>query len=144
MRSKEYLLQIYKLDKLIQAKLDEIQRLKSSAISSSMPVTEKVQSSPRGDRLEKTVAAYVDMEGELYQDLIDIQAQRREILDTMAMLPGIEYAIIYDLYVNYLPINIVEEKMDRSYSFVSKRHSRGLKRIQEILDERNERTKGGN
>lgn len=144
MRARNYLEQIRKLDKLIAAKLEEIEKLKEdkeSAISISLPTSEKVQSSPRHDKLERMVARFADMELDLYEELIEKQNKRRAILLTLEELPPIEYSVLYDIYVNYLPYNIIADKMDRSYSYVSKKHSKGLKKLQEILDERNERDK---
>lgn len=147
MRSKDYLLQIWVLDEYIANKKDEIARLKESAKGfGGGSSSEKVQTSPVPDKLEKGVIAYIDMEMDLEAELIEIEAQRNAIIKTIELLPRPEYTVIYKIYVKYMTYDECGEslKPPKGYSYVSKKHSRGIKLLQEILDERDERIKGSN
>lgn len=142
MRAKDYLKNIRRIDRIISDKRDEIERLRELVTSISVPMGEKVQTSSTGDKQERMIIDYLTQSYELEDEIIRLSKERLEALRTIELLNDpAEYAVIYDCYVNGIEdFNRIADNINRSYSFVVKRHSRGIKKIQEIINERYERT----
>lgn len=144
MRARDYLLRIWELDEYIKDKRDEIERAEESAKGlGGSSNSEKVQTSPVPDKLEKSVIAYTSLKEKLTDDLIRIEAERSQIIRTIELLPLKEYTVIYRVYVHYMTYDEIADEINKSYSYVSKRHSKGLKILQEIINERYDTVKGG-
>lgn len=143
MRAKDYLMRITLLDEILKNKREEIATLRESALGFGFASnSEKVQTSPTPDRLENSVIRFLEMEKRLIDEILEIEIERMRIISTIEQLPPAEYAVIYSVDVKGKTFNAVADALDKSYSYVSKKHSRGLKLLQEILNERDERTKG--
>jgi DNA-directed RNA polymerase specialized sigma subunit len=78
------------------------------------------------------VCSYSDLERIIKAD----KEKKQEIIDTIGMLNPNESTVLYKCYADAMTLWEISKDMDRSYSWVSKMHSRGVKNIQQILDSR--------
>lgn len=137
MKAKEFLQQIRKLDKLIENKMIERQYWKNLAVSiSSNQSSENVQSSKNHDKMAAAVGKYVDIEREIDGCIDVLYETKKDILNVIEQLETTEYDILHKVYVQYMDLNDVAIKLDKSYSWVTSMHGKALKDVQKILDER--------
>lgn len=136
MSAKEYLRQLIFLENIIKEDREKVARLKAQTGTKGTSLSpDKVQTSPNQSRQADIVCEWVDLEQQIAED----EAKRKEICTTIQTLPPYEATILYKCYAYDKSLKEISRDMRRSYSWVSKIHSHGLKKIQRILDEREAR-----
>jgi DNA-directed RNA polymerase specialized sigma subunit len=137
MRAKEYLLQIKKLDTLIDNKLTEVEHWKAIASGiGSRSEGERVQSTGNKQTMAEAVARYMDMEAEINADIDRLVDIRQEVIATIEKLDMTEYDILHKIYVQGLELWETADCYEKSYSWVTTIHGRALANLQKILNER--------
>lgn len=137
MKAKEFLNQPRKLDVLIKNKLIEIEQWKGIAFSSTAQQNgERVQSSGSQQKMADAIDRYVDYENELNRQIDELIDTKRDVLAVIEQLDTIEYDLLHKVYVQFLTLSEVAVMFDRSYSNITTIHGRALKKVQDILDER--------
>lgn len=151
MKSKEYLLQVQKLDRMIENKLEEVEHWKNIATSTAINNdSERVQSSGSKEKMADTVCKYLTMESEINAVIDKLVDTRQEIIETIELLNADEYDLLYKMYVGirnvrkdgtqetlYLTLDEVAALKDKSRRWAASVHGRALANLQKILDERN-------
>ena len=133
MKAKEYLQKIAFLDSKIESNKERIKRYKESAENKTSNLTpNKVQTSSSKQKMADAVCSYSDLEATIIAD----EKKRQEIIDTISTLNPHESTVLYKCYVDSKTLWEVSRDMEKSYSWVSKVHSKGTKSIQKILDAR--------
>lgn len=137
LKAKEYLQQIRKLDKLIENKIIECQHWKNLACSiTGNQSLENVQSTKIPDKMAFAVGKYVDIEREINNCIDTLYESKKDILNVIEQLDITEYDILHKVYIQYMDLNDVAIKLDKSYSWVTTMHGKALKDVQKILDAR--------
>lgn len=145
MRAKDFLSQLKKLDRMIVNKRIEICQLKKLASNSAGEMTgERVQSTPNPQRMGNAIAHYVDLEREIYQHIHQLIETRRDVISVIEQLNATEYDILHKLYVQNITLQDIATIYERRYEWATTNHGRALKHVQEILDEREEKTSDEN
>ena len=132
MQAKEYLLQIKKLDRLIQNKL--IEKEQWQAIAEGASSSDKVQSSGNPQRMADAISNYLDIEDEIKATIKTLVVTKREILKTIEQLDTDEYDILHKIYLQGLSLYDVADMYDKSYNWATTTHGRALKHLQNILN----------
>lgn len=132
---KEYLLQIQKLDRMIENKLQDIEKWKSMCEYPNAPVygTERVQTS--GSK-KSILDNYIIIKDRKEKEIEKLTEEKQQIIRNIEMLPLNEYDVIYGKYVKQMDFYQIADKMDISYSWVTSIHGRALKSLQKILKEK--------
>ena len=150
MKAKEYLLQVKKLDRMIENKLDEVVHWKNLAeITTANIESERVQSSGSKQKMEEAVCRYLSMESEINAVIDELVDARQEIIETIELLNADEYDLLYKMYVGirnvrrndifetiYLTLDEVAAVKDKSKRWAASVHGRALVNLQKVLDER--------
>lgn len=150
MKHKDYLLQIQKLDRMIENKLDEVEHWKNVAKSSTANnESERVQSSGSKEKMADAVCRYLTIEDEINAAIDKLIDKRQEIIETIELLSVDEYDLLYKMYVGitkvnkddtqeriYMTLDEVAVLNDRSKRWAASVHGRALVNLQKILDER--------
>ena len=137
MNSKSYLLQIRKLDTLINNKLAEVDHWKSVACSTSTySEGERVQSSGNKQKMASAVERYIDIQKEINADIDRLIDLKQEVIKTIEALPEKEYDVLHKVYVQGMTFDEIADSADRSYSWATTVHGRALSSLQRVLDER--------
>lgn len=135
--AKEYLLQVEKLNTMIANKLAEKQQWKDEALSTTPKGNgERVQSSSNPQKMATAVINYVDIDKEIDNRIIELQNKRREIVETIELLPVSEYDLLHKVYIQGMTLAEAAFAKDKCYSWATTIHGTALKRLQKILDER--------
>ena len=139
-------MQVPKLDKMIQRKTEEIQRLRLMAEGvSGSKQQEKVGTSKTAGKMENAILQYIQKESELQEDLKKLEAKKRDVIDTIERLDFDLYDIVSMKYLNvdkitgeYVGLSIQEiaDRKGKSYSWVSKMHMVAMRQLNVILENR--------
>lgn len=146
MNAKDYLLQIQKLDKLIENKLQEVAHWKAVATGTTVcSEGDRVQSSGSKQKMADAICRYMQMEDEINAAIDRLVDTKQEIIETIEMLSIDEYDLLHKIYVQKKELYEAAMEMDRSYRWATSVHGRALANVQKILNEReqNERNKHG-
>ena len=137
MKAKEYLLQIRKVDRLIENKVAEIDQWKTIATgTTAYSEGDRVQSSGSKEKMADAVARYLDMENEINADIDRLIDIKQEVISTIEQLQTDEYDILHKIYVQFKSFQEVAAEKGKSYSWVTSKHGRGLANLQRILEVR--------
>ena len=87
MKAKEFLLQVNKLDKMIENKLIEVEQWKEIANNATGNMTgEKVQSSGNPHRIADAIARYIDLENEINQCINELIDTKKAVISVIEQL----------------------------------------------------------
>ena len=140
--TKKYLLQIKKIDKVIENKISEAQHWKEVALgTTAYSDGERVQSSGSLQKMSDAICRYVTIEEEVNAEIDNLVKLRKEIIATIEKLPVTEYNVLFQIYINHKDFQQVADAEDKSYSWVTTVHGRALKNLKDILDERKKNDK---
>ena len=140
MKAETFLSQLQKIDKLIENKLSEVEKLKRQADGfGGNSDSGKVKSSGKPDKMAEAVIKYVDLENEINEQIEKLINKRKEVINVIEMLNAQEYDILHKLYVQYKTLDEVAYINQRSYTWVTTTKKRALDNVQKILDERGKR-----
>lgn len=140
MYAKEFLLQIKKLDKLIENKLVEIQQWKAIATNSTTNMSgERVESSHNPRSKENAICKYMDLEAETKKDVEKLIKTKMDVISVIEQLDTIEYDVLHKIYVQDFTLQDVASLYQRNYGWATTMHGRALKNVQIILNRREEK-----
>lgn len=133
MRSREYLEQVEKIDKLIQNKKYEKEQWLSIAEGTSVSSDgDRVQSSGQPHKMENAVVNAATLDEEIQR----LEKRKQSIIYTIEQLKPKAYDILHKKYIQYMSLEEIAEIYSYSYSAIKNKHREALKQLQEILDKR--------
>lgn len=125
MTTKQYLLQLPKLQMRIKILQEEIETRRTALTSTTAPVLgDRVQTSPGGDKFADMIARLADKEIQL-KDMTDIYVEMRDkiVLQILGLDNELYMRILYDRYVKGKLLRTIAKDMCYSYDWV--RHAHG-------------------
>ena len=136
MAATDYLLQYKRLKEYAEKKREEylLARARVESIPSSLANPGEIRTHSRYAsedkilRLSETREAYVDA-------ALDAVLKRNEIAWLVVPIPDLEGWVIYERYLQLETWDQIEEKLGKGRSTLHYAHKRGLKKVQELLDE---------
>lgn len=134
--AKKYLEEIAKDDAVIKNKLAEIRRLESLATSISVsPSDTPVQSSGNNDKVGRFAADIADKKAEWQLFVNKLEEKREARIKVIEQLEDrLQYSVIYKRYVDQKRFEDIAEEEHYSYRWVLTVHSKGIKKLQNILN----------
>lgn len=119
--ARRYLMQIRKLERMIDQKRRQIENLEEMATSGGAIRydKDKVISSVRTDATENKVIRYVDLQAELKQDIDRYVMMRDRIIREIHELEDVRFiTILHDYYVDDKDMMAIADKLHYSYDHV--------------------------
>ena len=139
MNAEEYLEQIGYLDEVIEKKESQREEWFTKAISTTAPITERVQTSSNGNKLENATIKYMEEVEKIDNRVYELRKERQKILDTIEKLNNKnQLGVLYKIYVEYDAYETYQKIADaygKSYNWVNFIKGRAIKNLQKILDE---------
>lgn len=139
MKAKEYLLQLKKLDKLIENKLAERDQWFAITTAVTQRLSDdRVQTSGNPHKMEDAVLKLMEVEKELDAAIDAFVDAKREIIATVTKLSDTNetyYDVLHKIYVQYCTLDEVADMYKNSRSWVNQAHGRALNIIQGIIDD---------
>lgn len=137
MRAETYLKQIEESECRIENKTAEIQRLEALADDISPHLSEvKVSSTPNPHRAQEVWTRLIDARDELIDEVNELLDIKREITQTLEMLPAEAYDVLFNIYVLLKPVQRVADEKLYTRQAIYYIRDRGLEELQKILDSR--------
>lgn len=133
MTAKEFLQQYLHAEHAINAKLEEISRLRALAMrTTQMPKKDKVfVQSSAGDRMATLVEKIVDMEREVDAEIDRLQKVRKRAQNAINSVANATQRSVLSLkYIQGLRFEEIAAQMNYHYRWIIELHGRGLKAIE--------------
>ena len=134
MTAKEYLRQLKYLDNRINAKLLEREQIRTIAEKTTVSLSEKVQTSSSGTKMDDVVVRLVELEELINKDIDKLVELREEAGNKINRISNDKYKIVLSMYyLSNKTFEEVAELTNMSFRWVHKLHGRALKEFEKIL-----------
>lgn len=138
MKAKEFLNEYLICQGRINSKKEKIAELKETAVSLSYSMSEKVQTTKQIHGTEKIIAAYLDMQNDLVEEVKYLLKKQRTILHYIdKYLFGLEVELMERKYINGNSFSYVASQMGFSERQIIRIHGKALEKIDKALEEEN-------
>lgn len=119
MWAKRYLQEIQRLEENLNQRLEELSSLKAMYGLRGCNLSEKVQSSQRGDGLESSVIKIIELEKEVKALIDEFTEKKKQTKKELISLSNQEYAeLLYMRYIRYLTIKEMARELQNSENAV--------------------------
>lgn len=137
MKAKEYLLQIRKIDRLVENKIAELEHWQAIATgTTTFSDDDRVQSTGNRYKMEDAILKCIEINNEINFEIDRLVDIRKEVISTIERLKPDEYDVLHKIYVQNKDFQEIAAAKKMSYSWVTTKHGRALASLQKILDER--------
>ena len=137
MKAKEYLLQISKIDRLVENKIAELEYWQAIATgTTTFSDGDRVQSTGNKYKMEDAIIKCIEINNEINSEIDRLVDTRKEVISTIERLKPSEYDVLHKIYVQNKDFQEIATAKKMSYSWVTTKHGRALASLQKILDER--------
>lgn len=137
MKTKDYLSQVSRLNKMINNKLSEISQLRELSVSiSSIGNDEKVQTSPNFDKIGTAIAKIDELENNLDKMIDEYLVKRERIIaqiDTME--EESVYQILFSRYIEKKTFEKIATEMEYSWRQIVRLHGKALQQFEKKYGE---------
>ena len=137
MKTKEYLSQVSRLNKMINNKLSEISQLRELSVSiSAIGNDEKVQTSPNFDKIGTAIAKIDELESNLDKMIDEYLVKRERIIaqiDTME--EESVYQILFSRYIEKKTFEKIATEMEYSWRQIVRLHGKALQQFEKKYGE---------
>ena len=131
--AKKYLLQIEKIDAMIENKKAEKEFWESIAAGTTVKLTERVQGSGNGDKMADAIIKTLEVQQEINSHVKVLCELRKEVISVIEQLDADEYDLLHKVYVQYYTLKQYQYLKHISYSSVTSIHGRALNKVWEIV-----------
>lgn len=138
MTAKEYLKQVYLLDKRIDSGLRELAELRSLATSVTPTSEERVQTSPSGEApFVRALARIWELESTIDEEidrLVDLKVEIRTVISEVADCD--QQMILRYRYIHFYSWEDIASQMGYGLRWIHTLHGKALAAVEEILSEK--------
>ncbi|MCX7903024.1 MAG: DUF1492 domain-containing protein [Caloramator sp.] len=136
MNAKEFLRQAIWLDKLINSKLEQLEKLEALAQKTTVELSKEKVSGGNGSTssMENVVVKIVELKKEINNDIDRLIDIKREISQIISNIDDPSHQLILEMrYVNNRDWEEIAEEIGYDIRWTLKLHGRALKEVDEIL-----------
>ena len=128
MTAKQYLRQVKRLDNIINAKLEQIEKLRAMSINISRVMSpDNIRSQENRSKTEKIIVKIIDLEREVTNDIDRLVDLKREIMQKIDAMEDDNYKVLLTLrYLNFKTWEEIAVEMDYTFQWVHQLHKRAL------------------
>ena len=128
MRAKRYLQEIQRLEELLNQRLEELSSLKAMYGLRGCNLSEKVQTSTKGDALESSVIKYVELQDKVNTMIDEFVDKKNKIISQIQSLTDTRcIKILYMRYIRYMSFESIAVELCYSYDHIRRLHAKALK-----------------
>ena len=129
MTAKEYLSQVYQIERKIDSMVQEMQHLRT-LVSNADQVLTDMPRSHNVKRFEDIVVDIVDFENEIAADKEKLAILKREIADAITRIDNRTYKLLLELrYLRYLNWKEISFVLEYDLHYVYKLHNKALQKL---------------
>lgn len=131
MTAKEFLNQAYRIENMIDVKLDQLKIYKALSTKATSALSASPRTgTPNIHRMEDIIIKMVDLENEIILSLDKLLDTRLEISAAIDNIPCKEYRMILELrYLCYMPWSEIAAKLKYSKQHTFRLHDEALKEV---------------
>ena len=134
MWAKKYLQEIQRLEELLNQRLEELSSLKTMYGLRGCNLSEKVQTSTKGDTLESSVIKCVELQDKVNTMIDEFVDKKNKVIAEMQSLDDKSYAdILYKRYIRYFSIKQIANDLRISENAVKCKLKRAEKRFEHTI-----------
>lgn len=124
-------MQIEKLEEDINERLEELSSLKAMYGLRGQGLSERVQTSPKGDGLEMGMVKCMELEGKIKAMVERFALKKHKIIGQIQGLKDDRHAkVLYRRYVRYMGFEEMAMELGYSYDHVKRLHRKALKEFE--------------
>ena len=121
-------------DEKINAKLDELEKLKSIVMKITPTLSDSVGGSRRTDKFEDTMAKIIDLDNELNESIDKLIDRKKQIIDLLDLVEDKDqYRVLHDHYMSGKSFEKIACDMNMTYRNVCYIHGKALLAFAEIM-----------
>ena len=137
MKTKDYLSQVSRLNKMINNKLSEISQLRELSVSiSAIGNDEKVQTSPNFDKIGTAIAKIDELENNLDKMIDEYLVKREKIISQIdTMEEESVYQILFSRYIEKKTFEKIATEMEYSWRQIVRLHGKALQQFEKKYGE---------
>ena len=137
MKTKDYLSQVNRLNKMINNKLSEISQLRELSVSiSAIGNDEKVQTSPNFDKIGTAIAKIDELENNLDKMIDEYLVKREKIISQIdTMEEESVYQILFSRYIEKKTFEKIATEMEYSWRQIVRLHGKALQQFEKKYGE---------
>ena len=135
MTAKEYLGQAYRLDQLINSKLEQVMSLRDLATKATSTLSDVAPSGTRNvHRMEDIIVKIVDLENEINRDIDNLVDLKREMVSVIKAVTDPEYQTILELrYLCFKSWEQIAVELRYSIHHLYKLHNAALEVCEQLM-----------
>ena len=140
MTAKEYLSQAYRLNRMANTKMEQIENLRalSEKVTASYG-SEQVSHSRNVTSMEDTIVRIVAAQEDLNRQISEIVRFQVEISTLIDKVQNVNYSqILTKRYLRFMPWNRIASEMGYSRRWVLQKHGQALEVVEKLLREKEE------
>ena len=127
MWAKKYLQEIQRLEELLNQRLEELASLKAMYGLRGCNLSEKVQTSTKGDALESSVIKCVELQDKVNTMIDEFVDKKHHIISQIQSLTDTRCVkILYMRYIRYMSFESMAVELHYSYDHVTRLHKKAL------------------
>lgn len=127
MWAKKYLQEIQRMEEQINQRLEELSSLKALYGLKGCGLSERVQTSQRGDGLENEAIKCVELERQIREQIQEFTNKKNIIISRIQALTDIRcIQVLYRRYVRYMSFESIAVELNYSYDHVTRIHKKAL------------------
>jgi len=134
MKAKQYLRQVRRLDNTINAKIEQIETLRSMTTNITQSLNaDRVQETRSNDKIEKLIVKIIDLEREITDDIDALIDLKREVMHKIDAVQNDDYRLLLTLrYLNFKTWEQIAVEMNFTYQWTCELHKRALIQFEEL------------
>lgn len=128
MNVKQYLRQVWRLDNTVNAKLEQLEALRSMTTKITGTLTDnRVQESLSSDKIPKLICKIIELDKEITTDIDRLVDLKAEVMRKIDNIPDEDYRLLLTLrYLNFKTWEYIAVEMNYTYKWVHELHKRAL------------------
>ncbi len=138
MNAKEYLSRAWHMEQKVQAKLEQIERLRSLVCGMTGGIGGMAGHSRNVTSMQDTIVKIAEMEEELNREIDDLVTVRREIAEVIGQVKDSCLRVILEKqFLVFLSWSRIARDLFYSRRWLTVKRDEAINAVQQILDERN-------
>lgn len=137
MSAEQYLIQVGKLDELINAKIAERDRLVALATNITASPMDGMPHSNTGtvsQKMQDAVVNLIMVEQELTKLIDQYVEYKKQVVSTLEKLPANEYGVLHRFYIRYMTLEQIAEEMGYCKQQIWRIKKKGLNNLENVIE----------
>lgn len=131
MTAKEYLSQAYRIDRRIDAKIEQVASLRNLATKATSTLSDSAPSGSRNiHRMEDVIVKIIDFENDINAEIDSLVDLKREITSVIKAVPNLEYQTLLELrYLCFKSWEDIADEMNYSIQHIYRIREKAFKEV---------------